>query len=147
MKLIFRAGSSNSNSSSVINFDEFNSPTGWQIAAAEARLESSQFPLFEEPSHMVVYTISFKRDTYFDPATGTLKRVRTQLNILCCVFWSAFWCCAHPKGGRTTLFQLFSAFFVHFKPYSVISRLKSIILLIISQIKACMLWKVELEQG
>ncbi len=66
---------------SDINLDEFNSPTGWQIIAAEARLESAQYPLFEEPSHMVVYTISFKRDIYFDTNTGTLKRVR-------CIYFS-----------------------------------------------------------
>jgi hypothetical protein len=59
----------------VINLEEFNSPTGWQILAGEARLESAQFPVFEEPSSMVVYTISFKRDFYFDPNTGTLKNV------------------------------------------------------------------------
>ena len=43
----------------------------------------------------------------------------------CCVFWPAFWCCAHPKAGQNTFFQPFSTFFVYLKPFSVISRLKS----------------------
>ena len=43
----------------------------------------------------------------------------------CCVFRPAFGCCAHPKAGGTTFFQPFSTFFVHLKPFSVISRLKS----------------------
>ena len=79
--LYFRAGNGTSSSSmnSDINLDEFNSPTGWQIVAAEARLESAQYPLFEEPSHMIVYTISFKRDVYFDTNTGILKRVGINL--------------------------------------------------------------------
>ena len=44
---------------------------------------------------------------------------------ICCVFQPAFWCCAHSKAGQNTFFQPFSTFFVHFKPFSVISRLKS----------------------
>ena len=55
--------------------EEFNSPTGWQILAGEAKLESAQFPVFEEPSNMVVYTVSFKRDFYFDPNSGNLRKV------------------------------------------------------------------------
>ena len=43
----------------------------------------------------------------------------------CCVFRPAIVYCAHRKAGRPTFFQPFSAFFVHFKPFSVISRLKS----------------------
>ena len=43
----------------------------------------------------------------------------------CCVFFSSFGCCVHPKAGWTTFVQLFSTFFVPFKPFSVISRLKS----------------------
>ena len=37
----------------------------------------------------------------------------------------AFECCAHPKAGRNIFFSHFSTLFVHFKPFSVISRLKS----------------------
>ena len=33
----------------------------------------------------------------------------------CCVFGPAFGCYVHPKSGRTTFFQPFSTFFVHFK--------------------------------
>ena len=47
-----------------------------------------------------------------------------QIN-MCCVFWPAFGCCAHPKAGWITFFLLFSTFFVHRKPFSVISCMKS----------------------
>ena len=43
----------------------------------------------------------------------------------CCVFRPAFGCWAHPKADWNTFFQPFSTFFVHFKPFSVILRLKS----------------------
>ena len=43
----------------------------------------------------------------------------------CCVFWPAFGCCRNPKAGLNTFFLPFSTFFVHFEPFSVISRLKS----------------------
>ena len=36
----------------------------------------------------------------------------------CCVFWPAFRCLQHLKAGRTNFFQLFSTFFVDFKPYA-----------------------------
>ena len=45
--------------------------------------------------------------------------------IVCCVFRPAFRCLQHLKAGWNTFFQPFSTFFVHFKPFSVISRLKS----------------------
>ena len=41
--------------------------------------------------------------------------------MVCCEFRPAFGCCAHPKACRTTFFQPFSTFFVHFKPFSVTS--------------------------
>ena len=44
---------------------------------------------------------------------------------ICVVFWPAFGCCEQPKAGRNTFFEPFSTFFVHFKPFSVISHLKS----------------------
>ena len=43
----------------------------------------------------------------------------------CCVFRPAFGCCAHLKAGCNTFFQPFSPFFVYFKPFPVISWLKS----------------------
>ena len=49
------------------------------------------------------------------------KKIARNLGLTCCVFQLAFGCCAHPKAGRTTFFQQFSTFFVHFKPFSVIS--------------------------
>ena len=44
----------------------------------------------------------------------------------CCVFRPAFGCCTHPKAGLNIFFSRFSTFFVHFKAFLVISRLKSI---------------------
>ena len=49
------------------------SPTGWKVLATEARLESIQYPMFEEPSHLVVFTFSFKRDIFYDPVSGILR--------------------------------------------------------------------------
>ena len=43
----------------------------------------------------------------------------------CCVFRTAFGCCVHPKAGWNIFFNRFSTFFVHFKPFSVISHPKS----------------------
>ena len=45
---------------------------------------------------------------------------------LCCVFWPAFVCCAHPKASRNLFFSHFLTSFVHFKAFSVISQLKSL---------------------
>ncbi len=41
-----------------------------QIVATTARLESRQFPLFEEPSHTVVFDLAFRKDKHFDKASG-----------------------------------------------------------------------------
>ena len=61
----------------TVALDDFFSPTGWKMVASDAHLESKRHPLFEEPSHTVVYNLVFRRDTYFDPATGKLlRRVR-----------------------------------------------------------------------
>ena len=38
---------------------------------------------------------------------------------------ASFRCCVHPKAGQNTFFEPTSTFFVHFKPFSVISHLKS----------------------
>ncbi len=45
-----------------------------QVVAAKAGLESRQFPLFEEPTHTVVFDFAFKRDSYFDGAAGRMVR-------------------------------------------------------------------------
>ena len=51
-----------------------------------------------------------------------------QINALnyvkCCVFQPTFGCCAHPKAGRSSFFQPFSTFFVHFKPFSATKNIK-----------------------
>jgi hypothetical protein len=61
----------------TVALDEFSSPTGWSVAATEARLESKRDPLFEEQSHVVVYDFAFVRERFFDVRTGTLlEKVR-----------------------------------------------------------------------
>ena len=34
------------------------------------------FLFFQEPTHLVVFDIAFKTDTYFDGALGVLKKVK-----------------------------------------------------------------------
>ena len=51
--------------------------------------------------------------------------LRTSFIYECCVFRPAFGCLQHPKAGRNIFFSRFSTFFVHFRAFSVISRLKS----------------------
>ena len=50
------------------------SPTGWNVLATEAKLQSIQYPMFEEPSPSVEFTFSFKRDLFYDPVSGTLMK-------------------------------------------------------------------------
>ena len=40
------------------------------------RLESVVYPLFTEPTHMVVFDVAFKRETYFDGSFGVLVKVK-----------------------------------------------------------------------
>ena len=59
----------------AVNLENFSSPTGWVISAAKAKLESIHYPIFEEPSNMVVFTFSFKRSMFYDPVSGILWKV------------------------------------------------------------------------
>ena len=61
---------------SDVNLDTFSHPTGWDIVAMEAELESIHYPMFYEPSHHVVFTFSAKRKFFYDPASGMLWKVR-----------------------------------------------------------------------
>ena len=36
---------------------------------------------------------------------------------ICCVFWPAFGCCAHPKAGLNTFLRSFSTFFCSFQTF------------------------------
>lgn len=58
-----------------VNLSDFTSPTGWEIVASEARLESVHYPKFEEPSRLVVFTFAFKRNLYYDSVSGILWKV------------------------------------------------------------------------
>lgn len=60
----------------TVALDDFFSPTGWKVVATQARLESRQYPLFEEPSNTVVFDFAFNRDFYFDQVTKKMQRVR-----------------------------------------------------------------------
>ena len=48
---------------------------GWKIIGADSRLESRQYPLFKEPTPIVIFELAFRRDKFYDPQTGTVKRV------------------------------------------------------------------------
>ena len=56
---------------------------------------------------------------------GTLRPDIWPYIIICCVFRPAFGCLQHPKAGRNIFFSHFSTFFVHFRAFLMISRLKS----------------------
>ena len=58
-----------------VNLSDFTSPTGWEILASEATLESVHYPKFEEPSSLVVFTFAFKRNLYYDSVSGILWKV------------------------------------------------------------------------
>ena len=51
------------------------------------------------------------------------KTILADWQLLCIL--TSFWVLRAPKSWSNYFFQLFSTFFVHFKPFSVISRLKS----------------------
>ena len=46
------------------------------VCVSVIRLESVVYPLFTEPTHMVVFDIAFKRETYFDGSFGVLVKVK-----------------------------------------------------------------------
>ena len=87
----------------------------------------TQFLLFQK-NHLFKFT---NRDwtllpiIRYYPVPNIACHVSLSLSCLCCVFRPAFECCADPKAGQITFFQLFSTFSVHLKSFSVISRLKS----------------------
>ena len=73
-KVEYRVGGGDNETNVVL--DDFSSPTGWKVKAAVARLESRQYPLFEEPTHTVVYEFAFSRNVYFDQVSGKLEKVK-----------------------------------------------------------------------
>ena len=73
----YRVPQNDGTNKTSVNLDNFMSTTGWNIHASTARLESIQYPLFMEPSNMVVFTFSFKRSIFYDPVSGILWKVRT----------------------------------------------------------------------
>ena len=58
-----------------VDLADFTSPTGWEIVATEAKVESVHYPKFEEPSRLVVFTFAFKRNLYYDSMSGILWKV------------------------------------------------------------------------
>ena len=59
-----------------------------------SRLESVVYPLFAEPTHMVVFDIAFKRETYFDGSFGVLVKVEFISNY----YFLSFNFCRENKG-------------------------------------------------
>ena len=70
------------------------------------------------------FTNPYFMQTYLSNGIFSFFSLAYLVDLGCCVFQPAFGCFAHPKAGQTTFFQPFTTF-VHFKPFSVISRLKS----------------------
>ena len=62
-------------SAPAVELDDFSSPTGWKLVTTDARLESRHYPLFEEPSPIVVFDFAFSKKVYFNPVTGKVMRV------------------------------------------------------------------------
>lgn len=62
---------------STVGLADFQQTVGWQVVNTKSRLESITYPLFSEPTHMVVYDIAFKRETYFDGSFGVLTKNKT----------------------------------------------------------------------
>ena len=60
----------------TVGLADFQQTVGWDVVSTKARLESITYPLFTEPTHMVVFDIAFKRETYFDGSFGVLTKVR-----------------------------------------------------------------------
>ena len=59
----------------TVALDDFESHSGWRVMATQARIESRQYPLIEEPTNIVVFDFAFKRESYFDPKLGKVVRV------------------------------------------------------------------------
>jgi len=59
---------------STVGLADFQPTVGWRVVNTKSRLESITYPLFSEPTHMVVYDIAFKRETYFDGSFGVLTK-------------------------------------------------------------------------
>jgi len=59
---------------STVGMSDFQQTVGWQIINTKARLESTKYPLFSEPTHFIVFDVAFKRETYFDGAFGVLSK-------------------------------------------------------------------------
>ncbi|XP_040579662.1 neuronal acetylcholine receptor subunit alpha-3 [Lepeophtheirus salmonis] len=60
---------------STVADNDFVSTKGWAIQASSVNMESTQYPLFQEPLPSVVFNISFKKVFHFDPDTHTLLKV------------------------------------------------------------------------
>jgi len=59
---------------STVGLNDFMQTVGWDVINTKSRLESVVYPLFTEPTHMVVFDIAFKRETYFDGSFGVLVK-------------------------------------------------------------------------
>jgi len=58
----------------TVGLNDYQETVGWKIVNTKSRLESVVYPLFTEPTHMVVFDVAFKRETYFDGSFGVLVR-------------------------------------------------------------------------
>jgi len=58
----------------TVELGDYQQTVGWEVVNTKSRLESVVYPLFTEPTHMVVFDIAFKRETYFDGSFGVLAK-------------------------------------------------------------------------
>jgi len=63
-----------STTNTTIGLGDFQQTVGWEVVNTKSRLQSVVYPLFAEPTHMVVFDVAFKRETYFDGAFGVLVK-------------------------------------------------------------------------
>ena len=91
-----------------------------------------KMPVFEPKTpaeHFLLYLMKFSNSILSTSFCTALKCKNfigsAPEKLLCCVLLPAPGCCAHPKTDQTTFLQPISTFFVHLKPFSVVSRLKS----------------------
>lgn len=57
-----------------IGMADYEAVLGWRVVNTASRLQSVRHPLNQEPTHLVVFDIAFRTETYFDGTLGVLKK-------------------------------------------------------------------------
>lgn len=72
----------------TVALNDFASHTGWKVVATSSHLESKQYPLFEEPSNIVVFDFAFRKEPFYISQAERVRKVRilkVSLNTKCVV--------------------------------------------------------------